>query len=148
MSLLDQLTQDMKAAMKAGDKNRLATIRLLRGNLKDEAMNQQKELSEDEELDVLSKAAKKRRESIQAYKDAGREDLAEKESEELKVIEAYLPQPLSRDEVEAIVDAAIQEVGAKTMKDMGKVMPVVMKQVKGRADGKVVNELVRQKLGM
>ncbi len=148
MSLLDKLTQDMKAAMKAGDKDRLATIRLLRGNLKDEAMNQQKELSDEEELDVLSKAGKKRRESIQAYKDAGREDLAEKESKELKVIEAYLPQPLSHDEVAAIVDAAIDEVGAQTMKDMGKVMPVVMKQVKGRADGKVVNELVRQKLGM
>jgi len=146
MSILEKLTEDMKAAMKSGDKEKLSTIRLLRGRLKDAAIAKQGELSEDEEIQVLTSAAKKRRESIKAYTEAGRMDLAEKEQRELEVIQTYLPQALSAEEVEKIVDQVIEEVGAQTMKDMGKVMPVVMAKVKGRADGKQVNELVRKKL--
>jgi len=148
MSLLSRLTDDMKAAMKTGDKDRLNTIRLLRGQIKDAAINQQKELDEEEELAVLANAAKKRRESILAFENAGRDDLVEKESKELKVIESYLPEQLGDEEIEKIVDSAIQDAGAQTIKDLGKVMPVVMDKVKGRADGKVVSQVVKSKLSL
>ena len=148
MSIFDQLTEDMKQAMKAGEKDRLTTIRLLRGYLKNESIDKQKELSEKEELAVLASAAKKRKESIDAYQQGGRTDLVEKEQKELEVIQSYLPQPLTRVEVEKIVNEAIASVGATTIKDLGKVMPVVMQQVQGRADGKQVNEIVRSKLSV
>ncbi len=148
MSFLTQLTEDMKAAMKSGDKERLGTIRLLRGQIKDASIDKRKELDKDEELAVLTSAAKKRRESIEAYKAAGRDDLADKELVELKIIETYLPEQLSEQDVEKIVDEAIQETGAQTIKDLGKVMPVIMSKVKGRADGKLVSELVRKKLSI
>ena len=148
MSLLSRLTDDMKTAMKTGDKDRLSTIRLLRGQIKDAAINQQKELDEDEELAVLANAAKKRRESILAFENAGRNDLVEKESNELVVIQTYLPEQLGEKEIEKIVDSAIQEAGAQTIKDLGKVMPLVMAKVKGRADGKVVSQVVKSKLSL
>ncbi len=148
MSLFERLTEDMKTAMKAGEKERLSTIRLLRGVLKNQAIDKRRDLTEEEELAVLSSAAKKRKESIQAYRDAGRDDLADKESRELEVIQHYLPQPLSQDELEKIVAAAIEQTGAQTMKDMGKVMSAVMQEVKGRADGKVINAMVRARLSV
>ncbi len=148
MSLFERLTEDMKTAMKAGEKERLSTIRLLRGYIKNQAIDKRRDLTEEEELAVLSSAAKKRRESIQAYKDAGRHDLADKESRELEVIQQYLPQPLSHEELDKIVDAVIAQTGAQTIKDMGKVMSAVMQEVKGRADGKEINALVRAKLGV
>lgn len=146
MSLLDKLTDDMKTAMKAGDKNRLSTIRLLRGYIKNASIDQQKELNESEEIAILMSAAKKRKESIDAYSQAGRTDLADKESAELEVIQEYLPQPLSEDEIEKIVTAAIEQVGAQSMQDLGKVMPVAIQMAAGRADGKQINAVVRQKL--
>ncbi|MBN1480966.1 GatB/YqeY domain-containing protein [candidate division KSB1 bacterium] len=146
MSLLEKLTQDMKTAMKAGEKDRLSTIRLLRGYIKDESINTRKELTESEEIAVLTKAAKKRKESIEAYAQAGREDLVAKEEAELKVIQSYLPQPLNPEEIEKIVDAAIKQVDAQTMQDLGKVMPVAIKMASGRADGKEINAIVRKKL--
>jgi len=148
MSLLDRLTEDMKTAMKAGEKSRLGTIRLLRGQIKDAAIDKRADLTEDEELSVLTNAAKKRRESIQAYQDAGRMDLAAVEESELVVIQSYLPAALDITEVEAIVDRAIAEAGAQTIRDLGKVMPLVMNQTKGRADGKMVSEMVRNKLSL
>ena len=147
MSYLERLTEDMKNAMKSGDKERLSTIRLLRGQIKDAQIDKRADLTEEEEIAVLSNASKKRRESIEAYKNAGRMDLMEKEQKELSVIQSYLPAPLSAEEVALIVDKAIAETGAATMKDLGKIMPLVMAQVKGRADGRQVNELVRKKLG-
>jgi len=146
MSILEKLTEDMKEAMKAGEKERLSTIRLLRGQLKDVEIDKRAPLSEEEEIATLSNAAKKRREAIEAYSAANREDLAAKERQELEVIQSYLPQQLSAAEIETLVDEAIAGSGAQTMKDIGKVMPVVMAQVKGRADGKFVNELVRKRL--
>ncbi len=146
MSVFKKLTDDMKAAMKSGEKEKLTTIRLLRGNLKDAAIDKRADLTSDEELSVLTSAAKKRREAITAYEEAGRHDLAKKEKFELDIIQAYLPKPLSSEEIEKIVDSAIQQVDAISIKDLGKVMPVIMAQVKGRADGKTINELVRQKL--
>ena len=147
MSLLEQLTNDMKTAMKSGEKMRLSTIRLLRGQIKDAAINKQAELTKDEEIAVITHAAKRRKESIQAYTDAGRDDLVEKEKSELVIIQAYLPEQLSIAEVEKMVDDAIEQVGAQTISDLGKVMPVVMAKAKGRADGKQINQLVRKKLG-
>ncbi|HPG41058.1 MAG TPA: GatB/YqeY domain-containing protein [bacterium] len=148
MSILDRLTEDMKQAMKSGEKERLGTIRLLRGQIKDTSIYQQKELSEEEEIAVLTNAAKKRRESIDAFKTAGRNDLVEKESYELEIIQSYLPEQIGPEELEKIVDAAIRESGAQTIKDLGKVMPVLMAKVKGRADGKLTSQLVKNKLGM
>ncbi|HOT95607.1 MAG TPA: GatB/YqeY domain-containing protein [bacterium] len=148
MSLLDRLTEDMKSAMKSGETVRLGTIRLLRGQIKDAAIDKRADLTDDEELGVLANAAKKRREAIQAYQDAGRLDLAAKEEAELAVIQSYLPAALSVAEVEAIVDRALAEAGAQTIRDLGKVMPLVMNQTKGRADGKMVSEMVRRKLSL
>jgi uncharacterized protein len=144
MSYLVRLTEDMKTAMKAGDKDRLSVIRLLRGQLKDVIIEKRADLTDEEEISVLSNALKKRRESIDAYQNAGRMDLVQKEQKELEVIQSYLPAQLSPEEIEAVVQKVIQETGAQTVKDLGKVMPAVMAAVKGRADGRLVNELVRK----
>jgi uncharacterized protein YqeY len=146
MTIFERLTEDMKSALKAGEKERLSTIRLLRGQLKDAAIDKKAALSAEEEISVLSTAAKKRRESIQAFKQAARDDLVEKEQRELLVVQEYLPTPLERGEIEKLIERAIATTGAQTIKDLGKVMPVVMAEAKGRADGKEINELVRKKL--
>ena len=148
MSLLDRLTEDMKSAMKAGEAVRLGTIRLLRGQIKDAAIDKRAELTDDEMLGVLTNAAKKRREAVEAYRNAGRVDLAEKEEAELAVIQGYLPAALDAAEIEAIIDRTIAETGAQTIRDLGKVMPLVMNETKGRADGKMVSEMVRRKLSL
>ncbi len=148
MSLLDRLTEDMKSAMKAGEAVRLGTIRLLRGQIQDAAIDKRTDLTDDEMLGVLANAAKKRREAIEAYRNAGRVDLAEKEEAELAVIQGYLPAALDAAEIETIIDRAIAEAGAQTIRDLGKVMPLVMNETKGRADGKMVSEMVRRKLSL
>ena len=148
MSLLDRLTEDMKSAMKAGEAVRLGTIRLLRGQIKDAAIDKRAELTDDEMLGVLTNAAKKRREAVEAYRNAGRVDLAEKEEAELAVIQGYLPAALDAAEIEAIIDRTIAETGAQTIRDLGKVMSLVMNETKGRADGKMVSEMVRRKLSL
>ncbi|MBN2357027.1 GatB/YqeY domain-containing protein [candidate division KSB1 bacterium] len=148
MSLLNRLTDDMKTAMKAGEKDKLSTIRLLRGQLKDAEIDKREALTEEEEIMVLTSAAKKRRESIQAYQDAGREELAAREQMELDIIQTYLPAQLDAVEVENIIDQIIAETGAETIKDLGKVMPVVMGRTRGCADGKLVSEMVRKKLSL
>jgi len=148
MSLLDRLTEDMKSAMKAGEAVRLGTIRLLRGQIKDAAIDKRADLTDDEMLGVLANAAKKRREAIEAYRNAGRVDLAEKEEAELAVIQGYLPAALDAAEIEAIIDRTIAETGAQTIRDLGKVMSLVMNETKGRADGKMVSEMVRRKLSL
>ena len=148
MSLLDRLTEDMKSAMKAGEAVRLGTIRLLRGQIKDAAIDKRADLTDDEMLGVLTNAAKKRREAVEAYRNAGRVDLAEKEEAELAVIQGYLPAALDAAEIEAIIDRTIAETGAQTIRDLGKVMSLVMNETKGRADGKMVSEMVRRKLSL
>jgi hypothetical protein len=147
MSIYDKLTEDMKAALKAGAKDRLSAIRLLRGQLRNASIDKQDDLTSEEEINILNSAAKKCRESIQAYENAGRNDLAEKEKKELNVIMSYLPEQLSDEEIVQSVDQVIQETGASGIKDIGKVMPVVMGKLKGRADGKKINQIVREKLG-
>jgi len=148
MNLLDKLTEDMKAAMKSGDSLRLSVIRQLRSQIKNAQLAPGKggELTDDELLRVVSNAAKKAKEAIELYKQGGRQDLVEKESAELAIIRDYLPEQLSEDEISKIVDAVIAEEAATSMQDLGRVMGKVMQQVRGRADGKMVQQLVRQKL--
>ncbi len=146
MGLADKLNEDMKAAMKSGDKARLSTIRQLRAQLKDEQIALGHELSEEEALAVLTRAAKKRREAIDMYEKGGRKDLSEAEQAELAVIQEYLPKALDEKELLEIIEAAIQETGAAGMADFGKVMKIVMTKTRGRADGKTVQSLVKQKL--
>ncbi|WP_079509800.1 GatB/YqeY domain-containing protein [Mesobacillus jeotgali] len=147
MSLLERLNDDMKQAMKNKEKDRLTTIRMVKASLQNEAIKFGKqELSEDEELTVLSREVKQRKDSLQEFEKAGRQDLVEKIQTELKHVEVYMPQQLSEEEVTEIVKEAIAETGAASKADMGRVMAVLMPKVKGKADGSLVNKLVQQHL--
>ncbi|CAM3928790.1 GatB/YqeY domain-containing protein [Mesobacillus sp. AQ2] len=147
MSLLERLNNDMKQAMKNKEKDRLTTIRMVKASLQNEAIKFGKqELSEEEELTVLSREVKQRKDSLQEFEKAGRQDLVEKIQTELKHVEIYMPQQLSEEEVTEIVKEAIAETGAASKADMGRVMAVLMPKVKGKADGSLVNKLVQQHL--
>jgi len=146
MGLQERLLQDLKSAMKSGDKVRVETIRLLRAQLKNAQIAKGGELSPEEEIGVLTKAVKKRKEAMELYQKGERMDLFEKEERQLKIISEYLPKPLTREEVEEVVSRIIQRVGATGLKDLGKVMPEAMKELKGRADGKLVQQIAREKL--
>ncbi len=137
----------MKQAMKNKEKDRLTTIRMVKASLQNEAIKFGKqELSEEEELTVLSREVKQRKDSLQEFEKAGRQDLVEKIQTELKHVEIYMPQQLSEEEVTEIVKEAIAETGAASKADMGRVMAVLMPKVKGKADGSLVNKLVQQHL--
>jgi uncharacterized protein YqeY len=145
--LKQQITDAMKAAMKSGDKARLAVVRLMLAAIKQREVDERIELDDAQVLAVLDKMVKQRRDSIQQYGDAGRDDLAAQETAEVEVIQEFLPAALSDDEIAAIIAAAIQESGAASMRDMGKVMGIVKPQVQGRADVGKVSGLVKQQLG-
>jgi len=145
-SLIKQMEKDLTAAMKDGDKGRRDTLRLLLNALRASEKELQRPLSDDEELQVLQRERKRRQEAMEAYEAAGRAEQAEEEEAELEVLEEYMPEPLSDDAVEQIVDDAIAEVGATSLRDLGRVMADVMPQIAGRADGSVVSQLVREKL--
>ncbi len=147
MTISERLNEDYKAAMKSGDKTRVETLRLLRAQMKQEQIDKMRVLSPEDEIAVLANAAKKRREAIESYRQAGRDDLLAKESAELAVISHYLPQRLSNEELAQIIDAAIKETGSTAAGDLGKVMGKIMPQIKGRADGKVAQQMVRERLG-
>ncbi len=146
MSILQQLTEDMKQAMKAQEKLKLSTIRMLISQLKNEKIDSGKDLTPDEEVQILMNAAKKRKEAIEAYQKGNRQDLLEKEQQELEIIRQYLPAQMSDEEIQNQIDDIIQSTGASSIKDLGKVMSEAMKALKGRADGKKVQQLVREKL--
>ncbi|KGX83507.1 GatB/YqeY domain-containing protein [Pontibacillus marinus] len=147
MSLLDHLNQDMKQAMRNKEKEKLATIRMVKSALQNEAIKLGKdELSEEEELAVLSRELKQRKDSLQEYENAGRDDLAEKSEREIELIQSYMPDQLSEDELDEIVQETIKEVGATSKKEMGQVMSAIMPKVKGKADGSQVNQLVQKHL--
>ena len=150
MVIKKRIDQDLKEAMKSGDKNRLNTIRAIRAALLEKEVSirvgGKAELSEEQELEVVLSLAKKRKDSMQQYQDADRQDLAETEKAELAVIETYLPARMSDEEVEAAVREIIGQVGATSMKDMGKVMGAVMQKLKGKADGGKVQDLVKSVL--
>lgn len=147
MALKEQLTADMKTAMKEHDKNRLAVIRMVRGAVRQaEIDGGHKELGDEEVISVISKEVKMRRDSIEEFKKGGRTDLVEGTQAEIDILMAYLPKQLTEDEVRALVAEAVEATGAKTPKDMGKVMGQLMPKVKGRADGKRVSTLVKSML--
>ena len=146
MSLTDQLTEAMKEAMRARDSLRLNAIRLIRTAVKNREIEARQPLDDQQVIGVLSSLVKQRRESAQVYRDNGREELAVKEEAELPVIQEFLPAQLDDTELRAIIDAAVEETGAATMKDMGKVMKIVTARTTGRADGRLVSELVKARL--
>ncbi len=136
----------MKLAMKSKDKDKLTVIRMIKASLQNEAIKLGKDLSEEEELTVLSREMKQRKDSLHEFDKAGRADLVEKLRQEIEVVELYMPQQLSEEEVAGIVRETIAEVGATSKADMGKVMAAIMPKVKGKADGSLVNKLVQQHL--
>ncbi|CAG7619895.1 GatB/YqeY domain-containing protein [Paenibacillus allorhizosphaerae] len=146
MSLSEKLNDDMKLAMKSQDKFKLSVIRMVRAAIKNIEIDQRKTLDDQEVLDVLNREIKQRKDSLQEFEKAGREDLAEGLRAEVAILMDYMPQQLSEEEVKAIVQQTIQEVGASSKADMGKVMGALMPKVKGRADGKIVNQFVQQLL--
>lgn len=150
MSLKDRISEDIKNAMKTKDKIRLETVRSIKKVLLEKEVSVrpqgQESLTESQEIEVLAQQAKQRRDSIEQYRQAGREDLADKEAQELAIIEEYLPGQLSDEEVGAVVDEIIAQTGATSIKDMGKVMGPVMQQLKGRADGQKIQAVVKAKL--
>jgi uncharacterized protein YqeY len=147
MGLKVEIQEAMKAAMKAGDRLTVSTYRLLLSALHNEEIKSRKELSTEEIHRVVSTLCKQRAEAIDLYRKGGRAELAEKEEAELKVLQRLLPEPLSEDEVRALIKASIEEVGAKNVQDLGKVMKQLMPKVTGRTDGKRVNELAKELLG-
>lgn len=147
MSIKDRIQDDLKAAMKSGDTRRREILRLLMAAFKQAEVDRRVTLTDEDIIGLLITEAKKRRESIDEMTRAGRTELAAQEQYELDTIEGYLPRQLSREEVERIVSEAIAATGAAGPKDMGRVMGVVMPRLRGQADGKLVNEVVRQKLG-
>jgi uncharacterized protein YqeY len=146
MSLIATIEGHLKDAMRARDELRTATLRLTLAALRSSEKELGRPLKDDEELQVLQRERKRRTEAAEAFHDAGREEQASQEERELEVIEEFMPEPLSEEELERIVDDAIAENGATSLRDLGRVMADVMPQVAGRADGSAVSQLVREKL--
>jgi len=144
--VLEQLQNEMKSAMKASDKSRLMGLRNLIGKIKAKQIDKGEALSDEEALKVVQTAAKQLRDSVEQYKQGGRDDLVEKEAFELSIAEEFLPEMMSEDEVTKIIKNIISETGAESMKDMGKVMGSSMQALSGKADGKVVQTVVRNLL--
>jgi uncharacterized protein len=143
---LEQISKELLDAMKQKDAVRTSTLRMLVSAIRYKEVEKKKSLAETEVLDVIQSEAKRRKESIDEYTKAGRADLASKEEAELNVLKIYLPQPLSEAELKALIRSAIASSGAKSPQEMGKVMSVIMPQIKGRADGKKAQELVKEAL--
>ena len=146
MSLIGEIEAELKAAIKGREQLRADTLRLTLASLRAAEKELGRPLKEDEELQVLQRERKQRAEAAEAFRSAGREEQAETEEEELEIIEEFMPEPLGEDEIEQIVDDAIAETGATSLRDLGRVMADVMPQVAGRADGSAVSQLVREKL--
>jgi uncharacterized protein YqeY len=146
MSLLERLNADMKQAMKEKAKDRLSVIRMVKSSVQNEQIQLGRELNEDEVLTVLNRELKQRKDSLQEFENAGRDDLAEKVKAEIAILTEYMPEQLSEEEVLQIVKETIVEVGASSKADMGKVMGAIMPKIKGRADGSLVNRMVQNQL--
>ena len=146
MSLTEQLQADMKTAMRDGDAQRRDTLRMVISAAQNAAKEKREPLSDEEALAVITKQVKTRRESIKAYRDAGRDDLADKEQSEIEVLQPYLPEQMGEAEIRALVVEAVSATGATSARDMGKVMGALMPRVKGRADGALVSRLVNEEL--
>lgn len=143
MNLKEKITNDLKDAMKSGDKTRLAVVRSIRALILEfEKSGIGRELNSEDELQMLTTAAKKRKDSIEQFRNAGRNDLADQEEKELKVLQEYLPKQLNEDEIKTEVARLASQIGAKSKEDFSKLMPLVMKELKGKADGKIVKSIV------
>lgn len=147
MSLKDRIQQEMKDAMRSGDKSRLGTIRLILAAIKQKEVDERIELDDAAVTTVLDKMAKQRRESITQFEQAGRDDLVKQEAFELTLIQEYLPEQLSEAEINALIDAAMSATGASSIKDMGKVMGQLKPKLQGRADMGAVSALIKARLG-
>jgi len=151
MTIQEQIISDIKDAMKAKEKDRLQVLRSLKAKLMEKEISERKggeaKLTDEQAVEVLMKAAKQRKESIEQFEEGGRDDLAENEKAELEIIEAYLPEMMDEEEVRAVVKEKIEALGAKGMQDMGKVMGPLMGQLKGKADGSLVSTIVKEELG-
>ncbi|MFC4305578.1 GatB/YqeY domain-containing protein [Cohnella boryungensis] len=146
MTLADRLNDDMKQAMKSGEKFRLQTIRMVRSSIKNQEIELRRPLDENETLNILSRELKQRRDSLQDFERGGREDLVSNVKAEIEIISEYLPRQLTEEEIKAIVVQTMQETGASSKADLGKLMGALMPKVKGVADGKLVNAIVQQSL--
>ncbi|MGB2079355.1 MAG: GatB/YqeY domain-containing protein [Vibrio sp.] len=146
MALIEQLKEEQKLAMKAKDKQRLGTIRLALSAIKQREVDEQITLNDDDVIAILTKMVKQRRDSVAQYEAANRQDLADAETAEIKVLEEFMPKPLTDEEVALILDQAIESTGASSMQDMGKLMGVLKPQLQGRTDMGNVSKLVRAKL--
>jgi len=153
MSLKGQISNEIKSSLKAGDKEVVSVLRMLNSKIleKEVSLRSTKgrnyQLNDEEVIEVVASYGKQRKQSIDSYREAGREDLALKEERELAILKRFLPEQLSKEDVERIVVESISESGAETAKDLGKVMRIIMPKLKGAADGKLVNQIVREKLG-
>jgi uncharacterized protein YqeY len=146
MNLFDKIQSDMYSAMKARDTIKSKTLRVVIAKLKDKKIAKRDDLSESEELKVLQSLAKQRKESIKMFKDGGRDDLVEQESKELEIIAEYLPKMMTDEEIKNIVKNSIEEAGAKSLADIGKVMPIIMKKGDSMIDGKKAQLFLRELL--
>jgi len=147
MTMQERLMEDLKAAMRAGDELRKSTLRMLRSAIGYREIEVQRTLSDDEVLDVIAKQVKQRQDSIAEYTKGGRQDLVDQERAEMEILVTYLPQQLTREEITELARAAILKLEVSDIKQQGMVMKALQPQVKGRADGRLVNEVVRQLLG-
>ena len=146
MSIKQTISEDMKTLMRAKDTARLGAVRLLQASIKQKEVDERIELTDDQVLSVIQKMLKQRKDSIEAYQKANRQDLIDQEQLEIDVLTKYMPEPLSDDEVSKIIDDVIAEVNATDMKDMGKVVGILKSQISGRADMGQVSKIVREKL--
>jgi len=147
-SLKDRITEDMKTAMRAGDKSRLGAIRMVLAAIKQKEVDERISVDDESVLVILEKMLKQRRESLSQFTDAGRKDLADREQEEIDVISVYMPEPLDEAALDALIAEAISESGAESMRDMGKVMAIVKSRAQGRADMSAVSARVKASLGV
>ena len=146
MSLFDTIQIDMYAAMKSGDKHKTGTLRVALSTLKDKKIEKREDLTEVEAIKIIQNLVKQRKEAADIYKENGRNDLMENENAELEILNAYLPQMMSEDDLRVLVKKVVEETGASGLSDIGKVMPEVMKQSAGKADGKMAQSIVRDLL--
>lgn len=145
-SIKERVSEDTKAGMKSGDKAKVAALRMLHSAVRKKEIDDRADLDDAGVIKVITTLVKQRQDSIEQFKAGGRQDLVDKEMAELALLQSYLPEQMSQDELVRIVESAIQESNAKTQKDMGAVMKVLMPKVAGKADGKLVNQLVRERL--
>ena len=146
MKLMEKIINEMYSSMKSGDKTKANALRTLVSKLKDQQIKLRKDISDEEALKVIKTLVKQRKESAQIFLKAGREELAKKENLEISILEMYLPKMISDDEIRVLVEGIVKEIGAKDLSDIGKVMPLVMKRGKGKVDGKLANDILKELL--